>query len=54
MDQIVLVGPASQALALKVAQELGIKAIATEYKQFPDGENYLRWQIEDEKIVVGK
>jgi ribose-phosphate pyrophosphokinase len=54
LDQIVLVGPASQALALKVAQELGVKAIATEYKQFPDGENYLRWQIEDEKLVKGK
>lgn len=49
-----LVGPSSQALALKVAQELSIKAIATEYKQFPDGENYLRWQIEDEKVVMGK
>jgi ribose-phosphate pyrophosphokinase len=54
MEQIVLVGPASQALGLAVARELGVTAISTEFKEFPDGENYLRWAIDDEAIVAGQ
>lgn len=54
MEQIVLVGPASQAVALKVARELGVPAVGTEFKTFPDGENYVRWEIEDETTAQGK
>src|SRR5271157_1581249 len=54
MEQIVLVGPASQTLGLKVARELGVPAINTEFKEFPDGENYLRWAIDDESVVQDK
>ena len=39
---------------MKVAQELGVLAVGTESKTFPDGENYLRWEIDDESIAQGK
>ncbi len=52
--KILITGPASQILGLKIAQELGIEAINTETKNFPDGENYLRINIEDETIIAGK
>jgi ribose-phosphate pyrophosphokinase len=54
MDKIVVVGPASQSLAFKVAQLLNAPTIHTETKTFPDGENYLRLVIEDESIIAGK
>ena len=49
-----IVGPASQILGVKIAHELGIDAINTEVKKFPDGENYLRINIEDETLIAGK
>ncbi len=52
--RILIVGPASQILGCKIAQELGIESINTEIKKFPDGENYLRINIEDETIISGK
>ncbi len=49
-----IVGPASQILGVRIAQELGIETINTETKNFPDGENYLRLNLEDESILQGK
>ncbi|MFX1408970.1 MAG: ribose-phosphate diphosphokinase, partial [Promethearchaeota archaeon] len=37
-----------------IAKELGIEAINTEVKKFPDGENYLRINIEDETLIAEK
>ncbi|NVM36836.1 MAG: ribose-phosphate pyrophosphokinase-like domain-containing protein, partial [Candidatus Lokiarchaeota archaeon] len=54
MKKILIVGPASQILGVKIAQELEIDSINTEIKKFPDGENYLRINIEDETIISGK
>ncbi|MFX0141042.1 MAG: ribose-phosphate diphosphokinase [Candidatus Hodarchaeota archaeon] len=54
MEKILIVGPASQILGFKIAQELGIEAINTEIKLFPDGENYLRINIEDENLIANK
>ncbi|MFX1313442.1 MAG: ribose-phosphate diphosphokinase [Promethearchaeota archaeon] len=54
MEKILIIGPASQILGFKIAQELGIYAINTETKKFPDGENYLRINLEDETIIADK
>jgi len=54
LERIVIVGPASQILGVEIAQELGIEALNTEIKKFPDGENYLRINIEDETLITGK
>ncbi len=54
MKKIVIVGPASQMLGVRIAQELGAESINTEFKTFPDGENYLRINIEDEIMIEGK
>ncbi|MFX1379217.1 MAG: ribose-phosphate diphosphokinase [Promethearchaeota archaeon] len=54
MERVVIVGPASQILGIKIAKELGIESINTEVKKFPDGENYLRINIEDETLIAGK
>jgi len=54
MDKILIVGPASQILGVRIARELGIQCINTETKVFPDGENYLRINIDDETLIEGK
>ncbi|MHA1804352.1 MAG: ribose-phosphate diphosphokinase [Promethearchaeota archaeon] len=54
MEKIIIVGPASQILGVRIAQELGIKSINTETKSFPDGETYLRINIEDETLIQDK
>ncbi|MFX1391297.1 MAG: ribose-phosphate diphosphokinase [Promethearchaeota archaeon] len=54
IEKVVIVGPASQILGVKIAQELGFESINTETKKFPDGENYLRINIEDETYIAGK
>ena len=54
LEKIVIVGSASQILGVKIAQELGIESINTEIKKFPDGENYVRINIEDETLIAGK
>ncbi|MFX1314895.1 MAG: ribose-phosphate diphosphokinase [Promethearchaeota archaeon] len=53
-NRILIVGPGSQILGVKIANELGIEAINTEVKKFPDGENYLRINIEDETLIAEK
>ncbi len=54
MNKILIVGPASQILGVKIANELGIESLNTEFKTFPDGENYVRINIEDETNIAGK
>jgi ribose-phosphate pyrophosphokinase len=54
LEKIVIVGPSSQILGVKIALELGVESINTEIKKFPDGENYLRINIEDETLIAGK
>jgi ribose-phosphate pyrophosphokinase len=54
MEKILIVGPSSQMLSVRIAKELGIRTINTEIKKFPDGENYLRINIEDETFIEGK
>lgn len=54
MQKFLIVGPASQMLGVKIAKELQIPHINTEFKKFPDGENYLRLNIEDETVLEGK
>ena len=54
MKKILIAGPSSQILGVRIAQELGIDVINTETKLFPDGENYLRINIEDETLIADK
>ncbi len=53
-EQIVIAGPASQGLAVKVAQILQARVVATENKVFPDGECYLRVAVENDGMIRGK
>ncbi|MHA1646869.1 MAG: ribose-phosphate diphosphokinase [Promethearchaeota archaeon] len=53
-DKLVIAGPASQGLAVKVAQILQVPIYCTETKVFPDGEVYLRIDIGDENLIAGK
>ena len=53
MEKILIVGPASQILGVKIAKELGLNPISTEFKKFPDGENYLRINLDDESLIAG-
>jgi ribose-phosphate pyrophosphokinase len=54
MERILIVGPGSQILGVKIANELGVECLSTDFKTFPDGENYLRINIEDETLLQGK
>ncbi|MFX1504273.1 MAG: ribose-phosphate pyrophosphokinase-like domain-containing protein, partial [Promethearchaeota archaeon] len=54
MKRILIAGPASQILGVKIAKELDIEVINTESKKFPDGENYLRINLEDETLISDK
>ncbi|MFX0009848.1 MAG: ribose-phosphate diphosphokinase [Candidatus Hermodarchaeota archaeon] len=54
MERILIVGPASQILGIRIAQELNIKYYNTESKNFPDGENYLRINIDNESLIEEK
>jgi ribose-phosphate pyrophosphokinase len=54
MEQIVIVGPASQGLAVKTAQLLKAKTYTTESKVFPDGEVYLRIECEKDEDLKDK
>ncbi|MHA1671806.1 MAG: ribose-phosphate diphosphokinase [Promethearchaeota archaeon] len=54
MEKILVIGPASQMLGVRIRRELGIKSVNTETKTFPDGENYLRINIDDETLIKNK
>ena len=51
---IIIGGSASEVLASKVAQDLGVAAGKLEIRRFPDGERYLRVldDVKDENVVV--
>lgn len=53
VSKFIIAGPASQALAVQVANLMEIPVIETEFKKFPDGENYIRLNVEDESIFSG-
>ncbi|HYB59176.1 MAG TPA: ribose-phosphate pyrophosphokinase-like domain-containing protein, partial [Candidatus Acidoferrales bacterium] len=50
----VLGGPASQLLGARVARQIGCELAITEFKQFPDGEQYLRVveELDGDTLVV--
>jgi len=54
MEKILIVGPASQILGIKIAQELNIRYFNTESKTFPDGENYLKINVDNKSLIEGK
>jgi len=51
---IVVPGPASQELGRKIADLLKVRAVSVEFKRFPDGESYIRFDgnVEDEDVVI--
>jgi ribose-phosphate pyrophosphokinase len=51
---IVVPGPASPDLGLKIAKLLRAKVVPIEFKFFPDGESYVRFtrRIEDEEVII--
>lgn len=54
MSKYVIVGPASQILGVRIAQKLDVKHINTFFKTFPDGERYIRLNLEDESLLKGQ
>jgi ribose-phosphate pyrophosphokinase len=54
LEKILIAGPASQILGVKIAHELDIDVINAEVKKFPDGENYLRINLENETLIADK
>lgn len=53
MKKILIVGPASQILGIRIAEGLDISYYNTETKIFPDGENYLRINLDDDSLIAG-
>jgi ribose-phosphate pyrophosphokinase len=51
---IIIPGPASPELGRKIADILKIEVVPVEFKRFPDGESYIRFdgKLEDEDIVI--
>ena len=51
---MVVPGPASQELGLRIADLLDVKAAPLDFKTFPDGESYLRFDddVEGKKVVI--
>ncbi|TFG00337.1 MAG: ribose-phosphate diphosphokinase [Promethearchaeota archaeon] len=54
MSKFVIIGPSSQILGLRIAQRMELKYINTFFKTFPDGEHYIRLNLEDESILKGQ
>lgn len=54
MSKFVIVGPASQILGVRIAKQMDAKHINTFFKTFPDGERYIRLNLEDESILKGE
>jgi ribose-phosphate pyrophosphokinase len=50
----IILGPASTALAEKIAELTGYEKVPVAYKTFPDGENYLRLEgnVQNEHVVI--
>ena len=53
MKKILIIGPASQILGIKIAKGLDINYYNTETKTFPDGENYLRINVDNDSLIDG-
>ncbi|GAI43765.1 unnamed protein product, partial [marine sediment metagenome] len=53
MKKILIVGPASQILGIRIAKGLDITYYNTETKTFPDGENYLRINVDNDSLIDG-
>ncbi|MBO4301877.1 ribose-phosphate diphosphokinase [Methanosarcinaceae archaeon] len=51
---LVIGGPASQLLASRVAAELGVSPVVSEFTRFPDNEQYLRIQadVDNEDVII--
>lgn len=51
---IVIPGPASVELGRKIAQALKAKAVPVEFKRFPDGESYIRFEdnVKNEDVII--
>jgi ribose-phosphate pyrophosphokinase len=51
---IIVPGPASQKLGRKIAELLRKEIVRIEFKRFPDGESYIRFdgEIENEDVVI--
>jgi ribose-phosphate pyrophosphokinase len=50
----IILGPASTALAEKIAELTGYEKVPVAYKTFPDGESYIRLEgnVQDEHVVI--
>ncbi|MBD3353353.1 MAG: ribose-phosphate diphosphokinase, partial [Candidatus Lokiarchaeota archaeon] len=53
-EKVIIAGPASQLLAFRTAKEMDVKLISCEVKAFPDGESYLRIDVDDEDEIKDK
>jgi len=51
---IVVSGPASYELGLRIAERLGVEAYPVDHRLFPDGESYIRLtqRVDDEAVVI--
>jgi len=51
---IIVPGPASQELGRRIAELLNLKIVPIEFKRFPDGESYIRFdgEVENEDVVI--
>ncbi|MHA1791550.1 MAG: ribose-phosphate diphosphokinase [Promethearchaeota archaeon] len=49
--KFIIAGPASQQLSVEVSKLTSIPVLETEFKKFPDGENYVRLNVEDESMI---
>jgi len=51
---IIVPGPASRELGRKIADLLGLEAVSVEFKRFPDGESYLRFEddLKGKDVIV--
>jgi len=51
---IVIPGPASVKLGQKIAELLKVKIVPVEFKRFPDGESYIRFEdtVKNEDVVI--
>lgn len=54
MCVIVIPGPASAELGKQIAMQLNAKTVPVEFKHFPDGESYIRFDgsVEKEDVVI--
>jgi len=54
IDLIVVPGPASLELGRKIADLLKIRVVPVEFKRFPDGESYIRFdgEVENEDVAI--